>query len=58
MHEHDLLHIFLDPLHELGLSYVVTGLDSFNRWAIENYRNIKIGENYYRIASPEYVIIH
>jgi hypothetical protein len=35
----------------------LTGLDSFNRWAIENYRIIKIGENNYRIASPEYVII-
>jgi hypothetical protein len=133
MHEHDLFTIFIDPLEELDLPYIITGAvasiiygeprlthdvdlvlelqlkdvekliskfpsdsfyipppelittelkrierghfniihhntglradiytvgkDIFNKWGINNYTSISIGEKSYRIAPPEYVII-
>jgi hypothetical protein len=35
----------------------LAGRDSFNKWALDNFRTIKIRERSYRIASPEYVIV-
>ncbi len=44
--------------HETGLraDIYLVGKDVFNKWAIDHYKSISIGEKSYRIAPPEYVI--